>query len=138
MPEKNVGSWSETEEMRRSLCKALAIHPDTTWEEAIENARSAGIVRDAEYRHCDRVDERNRVLSSLLRGMARRASRSHKESLAWMRQAVRADGEASEERARVAAVRKALAEEPDPECSCEVALARDVLAALDGQEARHA
>lgn len=45
---------AEYERLRRELCKALAIPPDTPWDEVIADAHSAGVVRDAEYRALDR------------------------------------------------------------------------------------
>lgn len=44
---------AEIERLRRELCKALAIPPDTPWDEVIADAHSAGVVRDAEYRALD-------------------------------------------------------------------------------------
>lgn len=50
---------AEIEQRRAELCKALAIPHDTPWEAALESARSAGVVRDAEYRTRDRVEAEN-------------------------------------------------------------------------------
>lgn len=54
------------------------------------------------------------ALSVMLRGMARRTVRFHREAVSWLKQAIRADGEAIEARARVDAVR-ALADDAERE-----------------------
>lgn len=38
---------AELEQRRVDLCKALAIHPDTSWLDAVKDARSAGAEREA-------------------------------------------------------------------------------------------
>lgn len=50
---------AEIEQRRAALCRALAIPDHTPWEAALESARSAGVVRDAEYRTRDRVEAEN-------------------------------------------------------------------------------
>lgn len=52
----------DLDRLRAELCKALAISHDSTWEYVISDARSAGIVRDAEYRHVDKVYSENERL----------------------------------------------------------------------------
>lgn len=96
------GPWQEWSERDRAvrdyegdLSDALSVEVDPLADRRIEAERQ----RD--------------VLSSLLRGMARRAVRTHRECMSWLKQAIRADGEAFEARARLAAVR-ALADELDP------------------------
>lgn len=57
---------AEIEQRRAALCKALAIPDHTAWKDALESARSAGVVRDAEYRTRDRVDVENARLRTRL------------------------------------------------------------------------
>lgn len=59
---------------KRQLRKALCAGPRVSWEGLIRDARSAGIVRDAEYRRADRVERENARLRCYLRGMARRVA----------------------------------------------------------------
>lgn len=57
---------AEIEQRRAALCRALAIPDHTPWEAALESARSAGVVRDAEYRTRDRVEAENTRLRAAL------------------------------------------------------------------------
>lgn len=59
---EDEASEKHIDDMRVELCAALAIRRDTSWSAALADARSAGIVRDAEYRYSDRVYEENEQL----------------------------------------------------------------------------
>lgn len=48
---------ARVEVQRLDMCKALTLPRDSDWAAVIEEARNAGIVRDAEYRWSDRVKE---------------------------------------------------------------------------------